>query len=431
MTKDVENSLPFAGIGPFVAGAGPLTTLFRRLTDRWMGTRKPQALTIDDIRSDGPERQSQPGKFDAASFRSQLEALRDRINAQLGADDLAHLKKIERRGWMASIAGYATIWMFPNPVTPFLLSFGQLTRWLLAHHILHRGYDKVPGVAPRYTSKVFARGRRRFIDWFDWIHPDAWHYEHNILHHYYTGEEKDPDLIERNVQFVREAKVPKIFKYALVAATALTWRFTYYAPNTISVINPERIDKPAGDDKRGALTVRDLFRFGNPHVRKLWTACYLPYGLFHFVVQPLLFLPFGTSVALCVLANKLIAEAMLNVHSFMVIGPNHTGSDLYRFDYHIRNKEEFYAHQVLGSANYHTGGDACDHSQIWLNYQIEHHVFPDIPMLKYQQFQPEIKRICEAHGLPYVQESIFVRFGKMVQVWVGNASMKELKQFPR
>ncbi len=33
-------------------------------------------------------------------------------------------------------------------------------------------------------SQRFAQGKRRFIDWFDWILPEAWNYEHNILHHY-------------------------------------------------------------------------------------------------------------------------------------------------------------------------------------------------------------------------------------------------------
>ena len=368
--------------------------------------------------------------FDAVSFRRDLDQLREKISSSLGPDDLKHLRKIERRGRIASVIGYATIWFIPNPLTAFLLSFGQITRWLLAHQILHRAYDKVPDVPPRYTSKVFAKGWRRFVDWFDWIHPDAWHQEHNILHHYYTGEERDPDLIERNVESIRSSNMAKIFKYGTAALTAITWRFSYYAPNTISTVNPVNLHKRSNLKPGEFLTVRDLLNFKNPYVRKLWTTCYLPYGLFHFVFLPLLFLPFGTGVALCVLGNKILAECLLNVHSFFVIGSNHSGSDVYRFDYHIQNKEQFYTHQVLGSANYHTGGDILDHSQIWLNYQIEHHLFPDIPMLKYQEIQPEVKRICEKHGLPYIQESVFTRTRKMVDVWVGNTDMMKMKKFP-
>lgn len=368
--------------------------------------------------------------FDPEAFRRDLDQLREKISSSLGPDDLQHLRKIERRGRIASAIGYATIWLFPNPLTAFLLSFGQMTRWLLAHQILHRAYDKVPDVPPRYTSKVFAKGWRRFVDWFDWIHPDAWHQEHNVLHHYYTGEEKDPDLIERNVESIRNARVPKIFKYGVAALTALTWRFSYYAPNTISTVDPDNLHKRSNLKPDEFLTIRDLLNFKKPHVRKLWTSCYLPYGMFHFILIPLLFLPFGTGVALCVLGNKILAECFLNLHSFLVIGSNHTGSDIYRFDYHIQNKGQFYTHQVLGSANYNTGGDVSDHLHIWLNYQIEHHLFPDIPMLKYQEIQPEVKSICEKHGIPYIQESVFTRTRKMVDVWVGNAHMMKLKKFP-
>ena len=46
----------------------------------------------------------------------------------------------------------------PNPISMALLSLGRGTRWMLMHHIGHRGYDRVPNVPAKYTSKVFARG---------------------------------------------------------------------------------------------------------------------------------------------------------------------------------------------------------------------------------------------------------------------------------
>ena len=74
--------------------------------------------------------------------------------------------------------------------------------------------------------------------------------------------------------------------------------------------------------------------------------------------------------------------------------------------------------------NYHTGGDLRDYLQMFLNYQIEHHLFPDIPMLQYQRIAPKVKAICEKHGVPYVQESVWKRFRKMADVFVGRAKMK-------
>jgi hypothetical protein len=60
------------------------------------------------------------------------------------------------------------------------------------------------------------------------------------------------------------------------------------------------------------------------------------------------------------------------------------------------------------------------------NYQIEHHLFPDIPLRQYQLIQPEIKALCSKYGVPYVQESVFKRTWMLVQICVGTASMKRL-----
>ena len=36
-----------------------------------------------------------------------------------------------------------------------------------------------------------------------------------------------------------------------------------------------------------------------------------------------------------------------------------------------------------------------------LSYQVEHHLFPDMPSSRYQQIAPRVKEICERYGLPY------------------------------
>ena len=315
-------------------------------------------------------------------------------------------------------------------MTAFLLSLGQFTRWLLAHHITHRGYDRVPGIPARYTSRVFARGWRRFVDWFDWLHPEAWDYEHNVLHHYHTGEDNDPDVAERHLEFLRRMRLPRWLKYALIAVVACTWKIIYYAPNSMGVLDP-RSRKRLRHEQIVALTVGSVIDFRRPSVRRLWLVCYLPYASWNFGVVPLLFLPLGMPAVWCVLFNKLVAEAITNAHAFLVIGPNHTADDLYRFAFHYDRKDEFYVTQVLGSANYRCGGEFTDYMSIWLNYQIEHHLIPDLPMRQYTRIQPEVKRLCEEHGIPYRQESVFRRFGRMLDVAVGKTSMRELQAFPR
>ena len=366
-------------------------------------------------------------KIDLAGFGEDLEKLRSKIFSALGEEDFRHLKKIERLGRGFTFLGYATAWIFPNPLTAFCLSLGQFTRWILAHHILHRGYDKVPGIPKRYTSSGFAKGWRRFVDWFDWLSPAAWDYEHNILHHYHTGEAADPDLLEKHLQFLRQARVPRALKYLFIFLASLTWKYTYYAPNTFSVLDPDN-KKRLKSEHIVYLTIKNVFDLRNKRVQRLWIEGYLPYGIFNFIIVPLLFFPLGQTAVLYVLLNKLLAECITNVHAFLVIGPNHTADDLYRFYFHYNNKNEFYLTQVLGSANYNCGTESVDYLSSWLNYQIEHHLFPDLPMLKYRQVQPQVKALCQRYGIPYRQENIFRRFGRMLDVCVGKKNLLELSE---
>jgi fatty acid desaturase len=346
--------------------------------------------------------------IDLESFLADIKALRREIDDSLGEEDLRHLYKIERWGRACTALGLLGAGLAPNPASAVLLSIGRSTRWLLMHHVGHRGYDKVPGVPARLTSKVFARGRRRFLDWPDWMLPEAWIYEHNVLHHSNTGEERDPDLIERNTEKLREYPVP--VRYALMAVLAFTWRASYYAPNTLDVFRErhgERGDAPNPES-------RD---------RQLWLECYLPYAALHFGLLPLLYLPLGPWGVFSAFTNSLLAEALTNLHTFLVVGPNHTGDDLYRFDDRPSSRGEHALRQVIGSTNYATGGDLRDFAHLWLNYQIEHHIWPDIPMRQYQVMQPKVRALCEKYGIPYVQESVFSRVKKMLDVAVGKTSM--------
>jgi fatty acid desaturase len=355
-------------------------------------------------------------RIDAEAFYAELTELRRELDASLGEEDLAHLRKIERWGHAATAVGLATAWLGPNPVSVLGLAIGRSTRWLLMHHCGHRGYDKVPGVPARYTSKVFAHGYRRFVDWPDWMLPEAWIYEHNVLHHTHTGEEADPDLIERNTEDLRELPVPA--RYALMGILALTWRTSYYAPKTLRAL----LDRDARL-ARGRAGADDEGVHDRGHLRELWLRCYLPAAGLHFVVTPLLFAPLGPLAVASAFTNSLLADLVTNVHTFLVVGPNHTGEDIPRFDERPATKAERMVRQVAGSVNYHTGTELLDFAQLWLNYQIEHHVFPDVTMLAYRRVQPKVKALCEKYGVPYVQEGVFTRFRKMLAVAVGDRVM--------
>ena len=70
-------------------------------------------------------------------------------------------------------------------------------------------------------------------------------------------------------------------------------------------------------------------------------------------------------------------------------------------------RSEWYLRQMLGAANFKAGrllafasGNLC--------YQIEHHMFPDLPSNRYAQIALRVRALCEKYDLPYTSGS-FVR----------------------
>ena len=351
--------------------------------------------------------------IDCDAFFRDLRAIRRDIEGSLGDEDIAHVRWVERVGRASTAVGLLTAW-FPNPVSMAALAFGRSTSWLLMHHVGHRGYDKVPGIPARLTSRGFAAGLRRFVDWPDWMTPDAWKYEHNVLHHTNTGEEKDPDLIERNTEDLRAAPIPVVLKYAAMGFLAVTWRASYYAPKTMKVWLARGKNLPDDATPPG-------------YAWTLFAKCYAPYALLQLVGLPALYAPLGPFAVASAFVNSLGAEALANLHTFIVVGPNHTGDDLHRFETPARSKAEAAVRQVLGSVNYRCGSELVDFAHLYLNYQIEHHLFPDVPMARYREIQPRVKALCEKHGIPYIQEGVFSRVRKMLSVAVGKTSMKRTR----
>jgi fatty acid desaturase len=254
--------------------------------------------------------------------------------------------------------------------------------------------------------------------------PTAWNYSHNQLHHYHTGEPADPDLVERNLTRVRTLRAPRAIKYLVVLVGALTWKFAYYAPNVLNGLESKRRHYRSGAPHEEFINLFNFWDLRIPVVRALWVRNLLPYTLFHFVVIPALFLPLGRGAALAVMLNLVFAELAANLHTFIVIVPSHAASDLMSFEGPVRSKSEFYLRQILTTANYRTGGDVNDFLHMWINYQIEHHLFPDLPMSTYRKIQPEVAALCAKHGVPYVQESVVARLGKLLDVCIGRATLQ-------
>ena len=49
-----------------------------------------------------------------------------------------------------------------------------------------------------------------------------------------------------------------------------------------------------------------------------------------------------------------------------------------------------------------------------LSFQIEHHLFPDIPARRYQDIAPQVREICQRYGIPYNTGRLSRQFGSVI-----------------
>ena len=191
---------------------------------------------------------------------------------------------------------------------------------------------------------------------------------------------------------------------------------------------------PDGVVPSDAVTIRTLlFDNGTPFYSfwEFFSIVAGPYLFIHFFLFPLPLLAigeyFGSGHAMYISAvkNLFLAELLTNAHAFLAIVTNHAGNDMYRFRDGCRPYSgSFYLRQVLASVDFWTGSDINDFLHGYLNYQIEHHLWPSLSMLSYKRSQPLVKALCKKHGVPYVQENVFLRLKKTVDIMTGAQSMR-------
>ncbi len=69
--------------------------------------------------------------------------------------------------------------------------------------------------------------------------------------------------------------------------------------------------------------------------------------------------------------------------------------------------------QLIGAANIE-GGPLFHVISGNLGYQVEHHLYPDMPSTRYGEIAPKVREICKRYELPYNTGPFFQQLG-MVQ----------------
>ena len=101
------------------------------------------------------------------------------------------------------------------------------------------------------------------------------------------------------------------------------------------------------------------------------------------------------------LAFVAVQQGVLGLYLGAVFAPNHKGMRMpdpgERLDF---------VHRQVTTARNVRGGRALTLAMGGLNYQIEHHLFPTMPMANLRRCQPMVRAYCSAHGMDYCEASL-------------------------
>jgi linoleoyl-CoA desaturase len=69
---------------------------------------------------------------------------------------------------------------------------------------------------------------------------------------------------------------------------------------------------------------------------------------------------------------------------------------------------------MLGSANFQ-GGKLLHIMSGNLGYQIEHHLFPDLPSNRYGEISVKVQDLCRRYGIPYTTGPLHKQYGQVLR----------------
>jgi fatty acid desaturase len=110
------------------------------------------------------------------------------------------------------------------------------------------------------------------------------------------------------------------------------------------------------------------------------------------------------------LAFVVVQQGLFGLYLGCSFAPNHKGMPILT----DADQLDFLRRQVLTSRNVR-GSRMVDLVLGGLNYQIEHHLFPNMPRPNLRHAQPLVRAFCQQHGLPYTEASLFASYAEAVR----------------
>ncbi len=338
-----------------------------------------------------------PTELDA--FGHELDALRARQLATLGAADARYIRRVVAGVRWTGVAGRALLFLgaFVHSVLipawiagVVLLALSKILENMeLAHNVIHGQYDWMGD--PQLQGSTY--------EWDIVGTADNWRKTHNFRHHTYTNVRGlDDDIGYGLLRIFPEQRWRPFYLTQPVVAVVFALLFEW----GIAIQ-----DLRLGRWFAGKITFRQLLAQARPVGRKMGRQMFKDYLLFPALAGPF-FLP--------VLLGNVVANLIRNVWTYVIIFCGHFTADAETFPKECVRDESrghWYLRQLRGSSNL-TGGKLMNVMSGNLSHQIEHHFFPDVPANRYAAIAVEVKAICARYGQHYNTGSLPKQFGQVM-----------------
>jgi fatty acid desaturase len=323
---------------------------------------------------------------DIENLGSELDAIRAQIIASRGERDAAYIRKVIDGQRKLELASRAVLLfsLFPPAWiagTAGLAVSKIVDNMEIGHNVMHGQWDWMRDPTIHSTS----------WEW-DSASPAAmWKHSHNELHHTYTNVlGKDGDLGYGIMRVDEDQR----------------WKALYLVQPLTNVINAclfqygiAAYDLQIGKYLKGKTDKAEFRRQGQEVLAKIGRQ-----SLKDYVLHPLLSGPSAVPTLTANLTANLIRN--LWTHSVIMCGHFPEGVQTYeKTSIDGETRAQWYLRQMLGSAN--ISGSKWMHFMTGnLSFQIEHHLFPDLPSNRYQEIAPKVAELFERYGLTYTTGSL-------------------------
>ena len=337
------------------------------------------------------------------AFGDELDALRRRVEASLGARDARYTRRIVAAVRWTGVAGRALLFLgaiggafVPMLLWPaciagtLLLALSKILENMeLGHNVIHGQYDWMGD--PKLEGSTY--------EW-DIVATSAyWRKTHNYKHHTYTNVRgMDEDIGYGVLRIFPEQRWQPLhlLQPLIVVPFALLFQWGV-------AIQDVRLGRWL---QRRMSTAR-MYAEARPVLAKAGRQLLKDYVFFPLLAGPF-FLP--------VLLGNMVANTLRSIWTFTVIFCGHFTADSVVFPKEcLRNESRghWYLRQLRGSSN--ISGSKLLHILTGnLSHQVEHHFYPDIPACRYAEMAVEVRAICARYGQHYNTGSLPRQFGQVL-----------------